>query len=299
MQIAHGPDNSAPTAPQATYPFEIKRLGGVAGAEITGIDLSQPIDVATKDAIMRAFLEHHILVFRDQSLTKDEQARFSENFGKLESHVGRHPDGTPYHIVHTVTNLGPDGKPEPKVMPKGNYYWHTDKSYHAVPSLTTMLHAIEVPEKGGDTQFANTRMGYETLSPELKTRIADLKAEHSWEASRRNTKSTPATEEQKKARPPVTHPIVRTHPDTGEKTLYVGMHVSHIHDLPKDESDKLVAELIEHTTRPELVYTHEWRKGDFVMWDNRCLLHRARPNYDTATERRVLHRTVVIGTVPY
>jgi taurine dioxygenase len=292
MQLAHSPDADG-------YPFEINRIGDVAGAEIIGLDISKPIDETTRDAIYRAFLEHHVLVFRDQSLTKDEQTNFSEYFGKLEQHVGFDQHGRQYPIVHTVTNLDKDGKQAPQSMPKGNYFWHTDKSYHAVPSLMTMLHAIEVPAKGGDTQFANTRLGYATLAPEMKTRIADMTVEHSWDASRRNTDSTPATEEQKRERPPVTHPLVRTHPDTNDKTIYLGMHVSHIHGMPRAESDALLAELQDHTTQSQRVYTHQWRKGDYVMWDNRCLLHRARPNYDAATERRVLHRTVVIGTAPY
>lgn len=292
MQLAHNADIDS-------NPFEINRIGEVAGAEIIGLDISKPIDEATRDAIFRAFLEHHVLVFRDQSLTKDEQAAFSKNFGRLEHHVGRLPNGDPFPIVHTVTNLGPDGKPLGQKMGKGNFHWHTDKSYHEVPSLMTMLHAIEVPAIGGDTQFANTRLGYATLPQATKDRIADLKAEHSWEASRRNTGSPPATEEQKRERPPVTHPVVRTHPDTKDKILYVGCHVSHIHDMPPAESDVLLAELLDHTTRPECVYSHQWRQGDYVMWDNRCLLHRASPNFDIETERRVLHRTVVIGTVPY
>lgn len=292
MQLAHSQN-------AGSYPFEINRIGDVAGAEIIGLDISKPIDTATRDAIYRAFLEHHVVVFRGQDLSKDQQAAFSENFGTLEHHVGRLPNGEPFPIVHTVTNLGPDGKPLGQKMGKGNFHWHTDKSYHAVPSLMTMLHAREVPVQGGDTQFANTRQGYATLPQATKDRIAGLKAEHSWEASRRNTGSPPATEEQKRERPPVTHPVVRTHPDTKDKILYVGCHVSHIHDLPPAESEALLAELLDHTTRPECVYSHQWRQGDYVMWDNRCLLHRARPNFDIETQRRVLHRTVVIGTVPY
>lgn len=289
----------AATTEPLTYPFTLKPIAEVGGAEITGIDLAQPLDPTTKDAIMRAFVEYHILVFRDQSLTKDEQFRFSENFGELEHHVGRLHDGTPFPIVHTVTNVGPDGKPDVKTVARGNYHWHTDKSYHAIPSLTTMLHAVEVPAKGGDTQFANTQKGYASLSPEMKERIEGLMVEHSWEASRRNVGAPPPSEEQKRERPPVHHPLARTHPDTGEKVIYLGHHVSHIVGLPKEDSDALIEELTAHTTRPELVYTHQWRKGDYVMWDNRCLLHRARPNYDVGSERRVLHRTVIIGTKPY
>jgi|APSaa5957512535_1039671.scaffolds.fasta_scaffold64374_2 taurine dioxygenase len=282
------------------YPFKTKRISDVGGVDITDVDLSKPIDAAMKDAIMRAFLEFHILVFRDQNLSKDAQNRFSQNFGELEHHVGRLPNGEPYPIVHTVTNLNADGTPIKSLVGEGNYFWHSDKSYHAVPSLTTMLHAVELPQAGGgDTQFANTRLGYETLSDAMKKRIADLKVEHSWEASRRNAGAPPPNDAQKRERPPVTHPLVRTHPDTGEKGLYLGHHMSHIHGLPKAESDELLEELSEHTTQPEFVYTHQWRPGDFVMWDNRLLLHRAVPNYEFSVDRRLLHRTVVIGTAPY
>lgn len=281
------------------YPFDIRPISDTGGAEITGLDLSQPIDETLRDAIMRAFLEFHILVFRDQDLTKDEQAAFSENFGTLEHHVGRLANGQPFPIVHTVTNLGADGKPSEATVSRGNYHWHTDKSYHEVPSLTTMLHAKEVPANGGDTQFANTMLGYAALSEAMKARIADLKAEHSWEASRLNVGAEPASEEQKRERPPVTHPVVRTHPDTGEKTIYLGHHVSHIHGLPRDESAALIKELEDHTTQDRFVYTHRWRQGDYVMWDNRLLLHRALPNYEVGRERRQLHRTVIIGTKPF
>jgi alpha-ketoglutarate-dependent taurine dioxygenase len=268
--------------------------------EITGVDLSTPLNAAMKDAIMRAFLEFHILVFRDQNLTKDAQYKFSGNFGEMEHHVGRLPNGEPYPIVHTVTNLDADGNPIKSLKAEGNYFWHTDKSYHAAPSLTTMLHAVELPKSGGgDTQFANTKLGYDSLSDALKARIADMKVEHSWEASRRNVGAPPPNAAQISERPPVVHPIVRTHPDTGAKTLYLGHHMSHIVGLDKDESDALLKELSEHTTQGEFIYTHQWRTGDYVMWDNRLLLHRALPNYKFSEDRRLLHRTVVIGTVPY
>ena len=282
------------------YPFRISRISDVGGAEIFGVDLSQPLDAAMKDAIMRAFLEFHVLVFRDQELTKDAQYKFSENFGEMEHHVGRLPNGKPYSIVHTVTNLDADGNPIKSLKAEGNYFWHTDKSYHAVPSLTTMLHAVELPESGGgDTQFANTKRGYDALSDTMKTRIADMKVEHSWEASRRNVGAPPPNAAQISERPPVVHPIVRTHPDTGDKTLYLGHHMSHIVGLDKDESDALLEELSDHTTQDEFVYTHQWRTGDYVMWDNRLLLHRAMPNYKFSKDRRLLHRTVVIGKAPY
>ncbi|MFT6582494.1 MAG: taurine dioxygenase [Alphaproteobacteria bacterium] len=282
------------------YPFETKPISNAGGVEITGVDLSQPIDAAMKDAILRAFLEFHILVFRDQNLSKDQQHQFTQNFGELEHHVGRLPNGDPYPIVHTVTNLDGDGKPVKSLAAQGNYFWHTDKSYHADPSLTTMLHAVELPSTGGgDTQFANTRMGYDALPEATKTRIGDLKAEHSWEASRRNVGAEPPNEAQKRERPPVVHPMVRTHPDTGRKSLYLGHHISHVVDMDPMEGNRLLKELEDHTTQPDFVYTHQWRLGDYVMWDNRLLLHRAVPNFEYDKTRRLLHRTVVIGTKPY
>ena len=253
-----------------------------------------------RDAILDAFIEHHVLVFRDQDLTKDQQHAFTANFGELEQHVGRLPDGSRYPIVHTVTNLDPvSGKPTPTPSTHGNYFWHTDKSYHAVPSLTTLLHAVEVPPEGGDTLFANMHMAYDALPEDEKRALEGLKAVHSWEASRRNTGNKPATEEQKRERPPVVHPVVRTHPVTGRKSLYLGMHIGHIEGMPEAEGKAMLDDLLERATVPAHVYRHQWKKGDLVMWDNRCLLHRADRNYDMSVHPRVLHRTVVIGTVPY
>lgn len=282
-------------------PFTPVRIGEAAGAEIQGIDLSGEVSDALRDAILDALLAHHVLVFRGQSLTKDEQHAFTLRFGEIEGHVGRLPSGEKYPVVHTVTNLDESGNPTPTPHTHGNYFWHTDKSYHAIPSLATMLHAIEVPPpgSGGETEFANTKLAYEALPEETKRAIAGLRAVHSWEASRRNTGNKPATEEQKRERPPVSHPIVRTHPDTGEKVLYIGIHTSHIEGMDEAEGRKLLDELLEHATQPQFIYRHTWHPGDLVIWDNRCLLHRAVRNYDMAIHRRVLHRTVIRGTVPY
>jgi len=299
MQIAPEADTAAPGTPPASDSFGIRRINDAAGAEISGLDLSQPLDPKIRDAIYAALLEHHILVFRDQSLTKDQQARFSAYYGELENHVGRLRNGQRYPTINDITNLDADGKPALKAANRGPYFWHSDKSYHAVPSLMTMLHGIQVPSRGGETQFANTRLAYAALPPDMKARIDGLMVEHSWEANRITVGETPATEEQKRERPPVTHPLVRTHPDTGDKALYIGTHIAHIHGLPRDESKALVAELMDHATQPQFRYDHVWRKGDFVMWDNRSLMHRGNMDYAIATEPRVLQRTVIIGTVPY
>jgi taurine dioxygenase len=160
-----------------------------------------------------------------------------------------------------------------------------------------MLHAIDVPAEGGDTLFANMLLAYDALSDEEKQSLEGLRAVHSWEASRRNTGNKPATEEQKRERPPVNHPLVRTHAD-GRKSLYLGMHIGHIEGMDYDEGRALLADLQERATADRFVYRHKWRKGDLVLWDNRVLLHRADRNYDMGTHPRVLHRTVVKGTVP-
>ena len=284
---------------QSDSPLSLEPLSPVGGAAVRGIDLSQTLSVESKAEIDEAFNTHHLLAFREQRLEEAEQLAFTEQFGELESHVIRLRDGKPAPLLHQITNLDANGNPTAKPYSKGNYYWHTDKSYHAVPSLATLLHAVTLPPSGGDTEFANTRLGYEALPATRKAEIASLRVVHSWEASRKNSGNPPATEEEKRDRPPVTHPLVRTHPVSGHKTLYLGIHTSHIEGMDYDEGRALLAELLEHTTQPQFVYRHCWQPGDLVMWDNRTLLHRACPNYEMGRFPRVLNRTVVRGSVPY
>ena len=275
-----------------------KRLSPAGGVEITGADLSRPASATLVALIHRALLDHHVVVIRGQALAKQQQYDLTLNFGELEDHVARHSDER-YAVVHSVTNLDRDGNPTAALETRGNYFWHTDKSYHAVPSLMTMLHAVELPAEGGDTQFANMVLAYRALPEAMKVRLAGLRAIHSWEASRVQSGSKPASEAEKRERPPVSHPIVRTHPETGDKALYIGNHAGCIEGLTEADGKALLAELLAHATRPEFVYTHHWRPGDLVVWDNRALLHRALANYEMGRHRRVLHRTVVRGTAPY
>jgi taurine dioxygenase len=277
-----------------------QRLSPAGGVAIVGADLDRPLSPPQLDAVRDAFRAHHVVVFRDQDLSQDAQLAFTRQFGEVEEHVGRHAAGTArYGLVHTVTNLDDDGRPTTKLVQLGNYHWHTDKSYHAVPSLMTILHARELPPEGGDTQFANMAMGYAALPDAMKQRIAGLRVIHSWAASRRRAGAPPPSDIEMRERPPVEHPLVRTHPETGAKTLYMGNHASHVVGLSEVESEALLDELLAHATQPAFVYTHRWRPGDLVVWDNRCLLHRALANYAMTTHRRVLHRTVVTGTVPF
>jgi alpha-ketoglutarate-dependent taurine dioxygenase len=286
------------TALTMPHPFSLEEISPTGVAEIEGLDLSHPLSAKQVDAIRQALLQFPVLVFRSQSLSKDQQAKFSVNFGELEGHIGKLSDGSTFPTVHTLTNLDAEGNLINMDVAKLNYFWHTDKSYHAVPAFVTILHAIEIPPSGGDTQYTNTRLAYEALPPEMKSHLARLQVVHDWVASRINSGTAPATEDQKRARPAVTHPLVRTHPDTGQKALYLGVHVSHINRVSNTESKALLTELTGHIGQEQFVYTHRWRKGDVVMWDNRCLLHRALPNYEIARHPRILNRTVIVGSAP-
>ncbi|HVH78562.1 MAG TPA: TauD/TfdA family dioxygenase [Stellaceae bacterium] len=276
-----------------------KPMSPAGGVEIAGADLSRAVTPELAAFVGQALLDHRVVVVRDQALTEQQQYEFTLNFGEIEDHVGRHSDAR-FSIVHSVTNLDAEGNPTDALDTRGNYFWHTDKSYHAVPSLMTMLHAVELPPSGGDTQFANMVLAYQALPPAMKDRLAGLRAIHSWELSRLASGSRPASDTERHERPAVSHPIVRTHPETGEKALYIGNHAAGgIAGMNEAEGKALLAELLAHATQPQFIYTHHWRPGDLVIWDNRALLHRALANYEMGRHRRVLHRTVVRGTVPY
>jgi len=267
-------------------------LSAAGGVTISEIDLAQPLPPAPKLRILEAFRTHHVVVFPGQALTREQQYAFARNFGEVE------PSGQPgskrREVAHLITNLDKDGNPvDRSSSPVSNYRWHTDKSWHAVPPSLTMLYAVEVPLCGGDTEFANTRLGYADLPEETKRRIAGWRVVFRWGVS--GGASVSAMREDL----PVDHPLVRTHPDTGQRALYLGNHASHILGMPEAEGAAILEELLRHTTQRQFVYAHRWQSGDLVMWDNRCLLHRAVANYEMNKERRILHRSVVCGTKPF
>src|SRR6516225_2672727 len=276
------------------------RLSAAGGVAITGIDLAKPLPAQPKARISEAFRDHHVVVFPGQALTREGQYEYARNFGEIEPHIGWSGLGKRYAVAHVISNLDSDGKPvDRSSSPVSNYRWHTDKSYHAVPPMLTALYAVELPPAGGDTEFANTATGYAELPDETKRRIAGLRVVFYWGASRRKSDGSFPSDAEWRTLSPVEHPLVRTHPETGRKALYLGNHASHILGMPEAEGAALLDELLEHTTRPQFVYAHRWHRGDLVMWDNRCLLHRAVANYEMGRYRRVLHRSVVRGTVPF
>ncbi len=272
--------------------FELNPLSDKFGAEIVGLDLSKPLDPEHKDAVQRAFLAHKVLCFRNQRLTQEQQVAFCEQFGTLERHAVSNRNNAANPLVHIVTNLGPDGKPSGKVK---STQWHSDKSFRPQPSMATILHAVTLPPNGGDTCFADMTAAYAALPQATKAELQDVKVIHSWELSRENVDRTLTPEEIRDA-PPQAHPLVRAHPETGRKALFMGTHASHLEGRPLAEGRARIIALEAHATQDQFIYRHTWQRGDVLMWDNRCLLHRADPNFDAAHYPRVMHRTCLRGT---
>jgi taurine dioxygenase len=271
--------------------FTITPLSPILGAAIEGLDLRRPFAPRTKAAVYDAFIRHHVLCFRDQHLTQDEQIAFTEQFGTLERHMARNK-GAANPLVHIVTNLDADGKPTGKV---GSTGWHSDKSFRPLPSLATILHAQVMPPEGGETCFANMIAAHDALPAEEQAALAPLRVVHSWELSRARL-GMKATAEEIADAPPLTHPLVRAIPETGRKALFMGEHAAFLEGRPMAEGRARLDALTAHAVEERFVYRHKWRVGDLLMWDNRCLLHRANANFDAARHPRVLHRTCLRGS---
>lgn len=272
--------------------LSITPLSSTVAAEVTGLDLSVPLNEPAKRQIYDAFLAHKILVFRNQDLTKDQQVAFTAQFGTLERHTARNRGTNDHPLVHVVSNLDADGKPMGKVR---SDLWHTDKSFRPEPSLATILHARTLPPNGGDTLFADMAAAYDALSDEDRAALEGVGVVHSWADSRENEK-TGVSEEERQDAPPMTHPLVRTHPDTNRKSLFVGVHAAFLTGHSKATGRARIEALEAHATQPQFTYRHKWRQGDVLMWDNRCLLHKALANFDAAAYPRILHRTCLRGT---
>jgi alpha-ketoglutarate-dependent 2,4-dichlorophenoxyacetate dioxygenase len=277
-------------------------------AELTGADLAAGIDGPTRNAIQNAMDQYGVCVLPDQQLDDDKQTAFASLYGPLEvSPLTHKQDGGPLappriqnRNIFDVSNLDEHGRILPlddqrRAYRQGNELWHTDSSFRQKSATWSMLHARIVPPAGADTQFADTRAAYDALPEATKKKLDGLIAEHSiWHSRAQHGGYTP-TEEEIMQRPPARHPLVRRHPGSGRKALYIASHASHIIGWPIEEGRALLRELLAHATQPRFVYSHPWRLGDLVIWDNRCTLHRATP-FESATHVRDMRRSTVIDT---
>jgi taurine dioxygenase len=292
---------STDTLTRADVRVQIRPLPGSFAAEVLGLDLNLPLAGEDFRRIHRAHLDHHVLVFRDQHITPEQQIAFSRRFGELQIHVLHqfHLKGHPEILI--VSNILEDG--QPVGLGDAGHFWHSDLSYVEKPSLGSMLLAQELPSVGGDTLFANQHAAWEALPPALQARVRHLRAEHSYlakyEALRERSPWRPKLSDEQVARVlPSVHPVVRQHPETGRLGLFVSEHfTTRIVDLPEDESRALLAELFDHSTRPELQYRHPWQPHDMVFWDNRSVTHLAAGCPPEL--RRRLHRTTIQGDKPF
>ena len=258
-----------------------------------GLDLREPLPETTKRAVYDAFVQYHVLCFRDQHLDADQQIAFTEQFGTLERHMAMNR-GKANPLVHIVTNLGDDGKPSGKVA---STKWHSDKSFRPLPALATILHALVMPPDGGETCFANMIAAYEALPETEKAELDGIRVVHSWEISQARAGHEAPPEEIADA-PPMSHPLVRTIPETGRKALFMGERAVFFEGHPEEAGQARLEKLTAHAVEERFVYRHKWTMGDLLMWDNRCLLHRANTNFDAARFPRVLQRTCLRGTAP-
>ncbi len=277
--------------------LKLRKLSYPLGAEVCDIDVRAPISESQFGEIYQTFLERGILLFRNQNISRAQHIEFSRRFGELDRHDAfpsdRHPD---YPELMVVTNdPAPDGTPS--VSRYTGRRWHTDMSQTLIPSLGSLLRCWRVPDVGGDTLFANMYLAYDVLSDGMKKLIADLHAVHV--AGTRKLENTAAdqahAQEQRRISPPVAHPVVRVHPETGRKAIYLGEKVTRFDGMSEAESKPLIEYLNRHATQPEFVYRHQWQPHDIVLWDNRCTMHQALGDFDQ-TQSRYMERSTVLGT---
>jgi taurine dioxygenase len=283
---------------QQRWPFDVRPLTPRLGAELIGVSLARGVDDALFRSIYEAFLHHQVLLFGPQDLPPGRQVEFARHFGEVQIHVMNqyHADG--YPELYRLSNLDERGNPNGKHPDKGTLAWHTDGSWRRVTGQATIIYGEVVAGEGGETHFCDMYGAYERLSPEWKRRIANLRAVHNLDFSRtRRHGEDPMTEAQRREVPPVDHPIVRTHPDTGRKCLFLGDHAEYVAGMAYDEGRTLIEELNALAVHPDLSYEHRWTPGELLVWDNRCLMHRA-TEYDPAVQRRVVRRCTVLGEVP-
>jgi len=287
--------------------YTINRLGpqfanGAFAAEFIGANLHEPPTDALVDAFEEAMATYAVVVVRDAHVDDIEQVRFARAFGPLElpPHMGMRPAAMKVRVgygLYDISNLDANGDFLPAdslrlIFNKSNENFHTDSSFNMLPTKWSMLSARVLPTTGGDTEFCDARAAWDTLSDELRQRARSATAEHWLWKTRVDAGKMQITEEMRSAMPPARHPVVRTVPDSGRLSLYLGAHVTHIVDWPMAESERFIAEINGHIARPEFRYRHSWRVGDLLVWDNRCTLHRA-TQYDMFRHKRDLRRATI------
>jgi taurine dioxygenase len=257
-----------------------------------GVDLSKPMDDALFETIQDTWHANLVILLRNQDLTEDDQVRFGERFGPpAVSHTKRFTTANP--AVMLISNIRQDGKLI-GALPDGEMNFHSDQCHQERPAMASMLYALEVPSTGGNTLFANGYLAYETLPDALKRRIDGRKALNAYDYENAGTLRGTRLRE---GIPSFWHPIVRTHPATGRKALYVNrLMTMAIEGLPESESEEVLKTLFDHQEQRQFIYEHVWRPHDLVMWDNRCALH-ARTDF-SAAERRLLRRLTILGEKP-
>jgi alpha-ketoglutarate-dependent 2,4-dichlorophenoxyacetate dioxygenase len=283
----------------------IRQLHDIFVGEVSGVDISKPLSRDEVAAIEAGMDRYAVLVFHDQKLTDEQQMMFSQNFGPLEDarggNVTKPEDKRLGSGMNDVSNLGKDGKPlardsRQRLFNLGNSLWHSDSSFRATPAKYSLLSARIVNKKGGNTEFADMRAGYDTLDDETRGEIENLVCEHSLMYSRGSLGFLDYTDEEKQLFKPVLQRLVRTHPVTGRKSLYLSSHAGGIVGMPMPEARLLLRDLNEHATQPKFVYVHKWSLHDLIIWDNRQTMHRVR-RYDES-QPRDMRRTTVAGDTP-
>jgi len=265
------------------------------GTRVSGMDINRGMHEPVFAELRRALDEYSVLVLSDQPMDDEQQIAFSRWWGPLEPTKGANPaSGTFFarqsNLDIATSTIIPSSDRRMDYQ-RGNYQWHADSTFKPVPSLCSILTAREVPSEGGDTEFVSTRAAYEALTVDEQRELEPLTVEHDFSVSRGRVgfKFSP---EEATLYPPVCHPLVQTNPVTGRRSLLIGAHAAVIVDWPAEKGAALLADLLERATQPGLVYSHRWRVGDVVIWDNRSALHRATA-YDTAHRRRLMQRTTI------
>jgi taurine dioxygenase len=283
--------------------MQVNSLSDVLGAEIIGTDVGN-LDDAAFDEVHDAFLKHHVLVFRAQDLPPEKQINFAQRFGELDVHIQKDNKYSEHEAIQILSNKKVNGKYVGS--PSAGEAWHSDLSYTDIPTLCTMLYAMEIPEIGGDTEWSNMYLAYEGLSDKIKNRIDGLHARHTFNRFRNPRVEVPDVYKGKGkeryvdiAPPDAIHPVVRTHPETGRKALYISERFTiGIEELEEDEGQALLDELIAHQKQRDFIYRHKWDLRDLTIWDNRCLIHLACGGVPEGQIRH-MHRTIVRGDKPY